>query len=358
MRNGSLRNGLFAALVLAAMTAPGSAYAGTVTTLFDSLGDTPVIHPEGINLFSGGSEAASFQSAGYIGNVQSLTLDLNCSGQNGDPACASGTYSDVQQVKYQTGATAGSNQLTLNSVGAITVGSFIEGGGPNGIAGGTTYVTAVNTATNTLTLSKALTSTQAADLNSNGSSGRAVLFLPQGSFTVSLYAGTTTGIPGTAASSSSIPTGTPLASFTIYDAALYAANNALTNSNPGYVPYTYTVPFGYLDLNPNTTYWVELSNGSATDPTNSDVGWEFLTDSNQPGNVGVAKNYWYVKNYTCPPGATACSQINGGPGDTIVRGVFGMELTEAPEPATLSLLGGGLLGLGLIRRRWRSTRRG
>jgi hypothetical protein len=344
MQGTSLKAALFSAFAFATMAGFGTAHAGP-TVIFDSLGDTPVIHPEGVNLFAGGTEAASFTST-VTGDAQSLTLDLNCSGQNGDAKCASGTYSDAQQVQFKTGATAGSNKLTLNSVTGVTVGSFIQGGGANGIAGGTIWVTAING--NTLTLSKALTATQASTLNSNGTSGRAVLFLPQGSFTVNLYGKTTTGIPGSSASSTSIPTGSPLASFTVYDAALYVQNNALTNLNPNFVAYTYTMPFGGLSLKKGTSYWLDLTNLSPGDPTNSGVGWEFLTDSNQAHNVGVKNEYWYVKNYTCSN--KPCSQINGGSTDTIVDGVFGMELT-VPEPGALAILGTALAAVGLIRRR-------
>lgn len=330
----------------------GTAHAGPVD-IFDSLSDAPPIHPETIfaSPMVNNPEGASFVTPGYIGGINSLTLDLNCSKQNGQAAaCGAGSYTFHAGDTVATGVT-NSNTVTLNSVAGITVGAFVANPG-SGIATGTVYVTAING--NTLTLSKPITI----------SAPKGLEYLSQGSFTVGLYADSAPlSIPGAAGVSTNLPSGTPIATFTVYDASLYVQNPAIaTTGTPApFAQFVFSTPFSNVELAADTPYWIKLSSGSALDPTNTNAAWEFLTDN---GGTGVTGNYWTVASYdgsSCvsagePSGTPACSYRNGstklGPSKNeppIQDAVFGMDVTYVPEPGTLALVGGGMLALGLIR---------
>lgn len=98
----------------------------------------------------------------------------------------------------------------------------------------------------------------------------------------------------------------------------------------------YTWTFSAVALDPSTTYWVMLEDACNPDGpggqcTASSAQWAFAVDAT---GVGVAGNQWGDTT-----GFTLNSDLNPP-----------FEMT-VPEPATLSVLGLGLLGLGYFRRR-------
>jgi hypothetical protein len=135
-------------------------------------------------------------------------------------------------------------------------------------------------------------------------------------------------------------TGTTLTSAinigTILDATLGGSNVYTAESvHPG------------LMVNPGT-YWIELvdanslANGNEN-PTPTTLQWGFNGDF---GGLGVPSsgNYSSYANGT-NTGLTGPALNNTG-GNTL----FEMQITT-PEPASLALLGAGMAGLGLVRRR-------
>lgn len=105
----------------------------------------------------------------------------------------------------------------------------------------------------------------------------------------------------------------------------------------------------FVDLDPSSTYWVVLSDNGG-----SAVEWTFGADSSgAPGNLGELFRY-----------SDGSSFVNEGAGPFVMAvdcvGLFeqacGSNISEVPEPATIGILGAGMVALGVaIRRRRNGT---
>jgi hypothetical protein len=295
------------------------------------------------------------------GTLSQLRLRLDCDGlgasaQRG-PVCGAGNIDSNRKVVTTT--LSNTTVIPLSNVSGIEVGSLAQ---QDAFTPPGTWVTAVDPVAKTVTLSNPI----------NTHRGNALAFLNQGSLTFSLY--DSSGPLGTANAITSVP-GTALASFSLYDMQLYEQNPAVASSPQ---LFSFSNPFGSIQLSANTPYWIVLSSGGAA---NNDTPTNFQWDAVRgAAGTGTAGQYFNLGIDNSPlrcyeVGGLGSSPTDAPPACSFLDGAalaaspglsFAMSVTvdaqngppvHAPEPGTLALLGGALALFGTFALRRRKTNR-
>ena len=135
--------------------------------------------------------------------------------------------------------------------------------------------------------------------------------------------GNAVGVAGSPDGSDAVPI------TTIFDSSLA---NFSTN---GVKPVTFSnIPNSVGRLTQNNEYWIELV---VNPSTSSSVEWAYNAN-------GTGFNTARQASYTDVSGPYLDNNTSGS-------GAFALRVVDAPEPATIGLLGAGLAGLGAFRRR-------
>ena len=138
---------------------------------------------------------------------------------------------------------------------------------------------------------------------------------------------------------------TAIAAFFNAGGGIYGLAGATDPSAYAYVPESATNAGG----SPPRTGYVTTADGTSLGipAVNGDTTHNFF---NEPGTGGLSSLYKVTERLGDPlTGTPETVALKGG---EIVCTGPGCVITGAPEPMTLSLLGAGLFGLGVARRRW------
>jgi hypothetical protein len=142
---------------------------------------------------------------------------------------------------------------------------------------------------------------------------------------------------------------TAIATFFNAGGGIYGLAGATDPSAYAYVPESATNAGG----NPPSTGYVTTAAGVAlgVPAVNGDTTHNFF---NEPGTGGLSSLYQVTERLgSATTGTPETIALVGGTISCTVKGTCTITTHSVPEPMTLSVLGAGLFGLGMARKRWR-----